>query len=107
MRRGADPGAPPAVDGATARLKRADLASGVGAGLLGFGLGAGTAETVAGLAPAVLLVGLVLHGWGMVAKRALERDRQAAEPRWSLVLYRGCWLALALLVVVLGRRLLG
>lgn len=107
MRRGAERGTRPAGSRATARLKRADLASGVGAGLIGFGLGAMAAETVAGLAPAILLVGLVLHGWGMLGKRAIERDQHAAEPRWSLLLYWGCWLALALLVVVLGRRLLG
>ena len=50
-------------------LRRATLleleASGLGAGMLGFGLGALFAHSVESYAPWILLAGLIIHGWGM------------------------------------------
>ena len=50
-------------------LRRATLleleASGLGAGMLGFGLGALFANSVELYAPWILLAGLIIHGWGM------------------------------------------
>ena len=50
-------------------LRRATLleleASGLGAGLLGFGLGALFARSLEWYAPWILLAGLIIHGWGM------------------------------------------
>lgn len=100
------PGSPAATDMATERRKRADLASSAGAGLLGFGLGALVAESVATFATLIVLLGGALHGWGMVAKHALEQGAQGREPLWSRVLYWGCWVALALLAAGLGWTLL-
>lgn len=100
------PSAPRASDEATARRKRADLASTAGAGVLGFGLGALLAQSVAGFAITAVLVGGALHGLGMVTKHALERGVPWREPWWSRVLYWGCWIALALLAAGLGWTLL-
>jgi hypothetical protein len=50
-------------------IRRATLleleASGLGAGMLGFGLGALFAKSVELYAPWILLAGLIIHGWGM------------------------------------------
>ena len=43
------------------------LASLIGACLIAFALGAWAGDLAAGAAPAVLLVGTVVHGWGMAA----------------------------------------
>lgn len=88
------------------RLKRADRASSVGAGILGFGLGASVAENVAGFGISIILIGGVLHGWGMLSKHAIQKNTEMDEPAWSLFLYWGCWAALAILAGAIGWRLL-
>ena len=85
------------------RLKRADLASGVGALVLGTGLGTLLAPYLAPAAVAVLAAGLLLHAWGMYDKHRLERD-EAPAPRYAAVLYRLCWTLLALLAAYLVLR---
>jgi hypothetical protein len=75
--------------------KHADLASSAGAGLLGAGVGAMLAQYVGTLAFGFVLVGMALHGWGMVTRHRLEAN--AAQPAWSKALYWGCWAALAIL----------
>ncbi|MBM3084990.1 hypothetical protein IMF23_16230 [Chelatococcus daeguensis] len=88
------------------RLKRAELASSFGAGLLGFGLGAMAASYIADLALYVVITGALMHGWGMYDKHATERDLGRPEAVWMKALYWSCWLILAGLAVVLGLRLL-
>jgi hypothetical protein len=82
------------------RRKQADLASSAGAGVLGAGLGILLAERLAALAVPLLLVGVALHGWGMLEKRRLEAGMPV--PRWSLALYWLCWAALGILVAWIG-----
>lgn len=77
------------------RLKRAELASSVGAGLLGGGLGAMAAPYVGDLAVYVLVAGALMHGWGMYDKHAIERDLRRSEALWMKVLYWLCWAVLA------------
>ena len=90
----------------TARLKRAELTSGVGALVLGIGLGARFAAYLGGAGLAVLLTGLLLHVWGMYDKHRLERGTMAASVWWADLLYWVCWAALALLLAsVVWRRL--
>lgn len=96
----------PATDVVTERRKRADLASSAGAGLPGFRLSALVAESVAGFALLVIPVGGSLHGWGTIAKHALERSAEGREPLWSRVLYWGCSVGLALLAACLRWALL-
>ena len=89
-----------------ARLKRAELASSFGAGLLGFGLGAMSAPYIADLAPYVVVAGALMHGWGMYDKHATERDLGRPGAFWMKALYWSCWLILAGLAAVLGFRIL-
>jgi len=77
------------------QLKRAELASGVGALVLGAGLGALVAPWLGRAAVALLLAGLAVHGWGMYDKHRLERGSGAAEVRYAEALYWVCWLMLA------------
>jgi hypothetical protein len=82
-----------------ARLKRAELASGTGALVLGTGLGALFARVLAPAAVAVLAAGLLLHAWGMYDRHRLERGSEAASVRYANALYWACW---GLLALVLG-----
>lgn len=90
----------------TARLKRAELTSGVGALVLGVGLGALFAAYLGGAGLAVFLTGLLLHVWGMYDKHRLERGTTAAWVWWADLLYWVCWVALVLLLAFVGWRYL-
>ena len=76
------------------QLHRAELVSGLGAVVLGVGLGLLLSRYLQGAAVPVLLAGVVVHGWGMYDKRRLE---QAEVPRawWVEALYWLCWILLA------------
>jgi hypothetical protein len=86
------------------RLKRAELTSTVGAGVLGAGLGLLLDQTLRPHVVAILLVGLLMHGWGMYDKHQLESSIGTAVPRWTEWLYWGCWLGLLGLGVYIGLR---
>lgn len=88
------------------RLKRAELTSGVGALVLGTGLGALFAQYLAPAAVAVVAAGLLLHAWGMYDKHRLERGSGTAPVRYATALYWLCWGLLVLLIVNLVLRAL-
>ncbi|MFC3098351.1 hypothetical protein [Alteraurantiacibacter palmitatis] len=90
---------------ASARLKRAELASSLGAGLIGFALGMWAARHAADLAIFALAGGLVTHGWGMYDKHAIERRLGWREAPWMAALYWLCWFHLAGLTGTLLYRL--
>jgi hypothetical protein len=77
------------------RSQLAELTSGVGALVLGVGLGALFVRWVGPAAGVVTLAGVVVHAFGMWAKHRLEE--QTSTSRNSLVtgLYWVCWLLLA------------
>ena len=80
------------------RRKRADLASVIGAAILGGGLGA-LATRYVGLsssAVGLVVVGIVMHAWGMLERRRLD----APAPRiwWVEALYWACWLAILVII---------
>jgi hypothetical protein len=77
------------------RLRLAELTSGIGAVILGVGIGVILADRMAGLGPAILAIAITLHAWGMVDKRRQERRQGGAEPWWSAALYLACWVGLA------------
>jgi hypothetical protein len=86
------------------RLKLAELSSGVGALVLGVGLGAlfpSWFESSAGLAT---VSGLALHAFGMWDKRRLEATKEVASPAWVTALYWLCWLMLGGVLVMLFLR---
>jgi hypothetical protein len=82
-----------------ARLKRAELASGIGAGVLGAGIGLLFSRILGTYAVPMLITGVFLHAWGMFDKHRLERGSAVQAPWWSTALYIVCWAALLLLAV--------
>lgn len=80
------------------RLKLAELTSGMGALVLGVGLGALLATRIGRLAAPTLLIGLLLHAWGMWDKH--RHDAGATqETRSAALLYWVCWILLGGLLV--------
>ena len=91
------------IDVSPARLKRAQVTSAVGAGVLGAGLALLLGELLRPHTLPLLLLGLLIHSWGMYDLHRLEADGAARRTRWTEVLYRVCWvllLGLAAYVVV-------
>lgn len=86
------------------RLQIADVTSGVGAVVLGLGLGALSSEWLAPTAGLVAALGVVMHGFGMWDKRRTS-DAAAQDTRWTLAMYWGCWLLLAAVVLLLVLRM--
>lgn len=82
----------------------ADLLGTLGAGVLGTGLGVLLARWLAAAALVFVLVGAGLHAHGMRLRHRLDAAAGPVSVGWS-VLYWGCWVALATLILrlVLGR----
>lgn len=73
--------------------------SAVGAGILGFGLGALLAAWVGAAGWAIAAVGLVLHSWGMYrVQRADQAEGAKRSWLWNGV-YWACWASLAAILV--------
>jgi hypothetical protein len=87
--------------GHISQTKRAELLSSVGAGVLGAGLALLLPTVLTSYAVAILLVGLVAHAWGMFQKHQLERQVEGVRLWWAEAVYWLCWLALAVLVLVI------
>lgn len=87
-----------------ARLKRAELLSSVGAGVLGAGLALVFGEALGPHKLAILALGLVAHAFGMFRKHQLESQVGSVQVWWAEAFYWLCWLALGvlLLMIVLG-----
>lgn len=84
--------------------KTAELASGLGAIVLGAGLALLVPDILHGYAIPILVAGILVHGVGMSLKRRL----QAVEPGpiwWERALFWLCWVCLGLLAVWLLVRL--
>ena len=79
---------------AVSRRKHADLASSMGAGVLGVAIGAFLAAALRPIGWPLLVVGVVLHAWGMFARHRLDVEHEAPVPKWALALYWACWVAL-------------
>lgn len=87
------------------RLQIADLTSGVGAGVLGLGLGALWSERLTSAAGLIAAVGLVMHGFGMWDKHRRESDVTVRDSPWTLTMYWGCWVLLGAVVGLLVFRI--
>ena len=87
------------------RLKVAELTSGVGALVLGVGLGALFPQWFAPAAGVIALAGVITHAFGMWDKHRLEGKVSAPSEPWVNTLYWICWLLLAVVVafVIVGR----
>ena len=88
------------------RGKLAELTSVTGATIAGVAVGAWLAEILRTKIPIILLIGILLHGWGMYDRRRLEISASGLQPRWVTGLYWFCWIVLAALIgwVVLRSR---
>ncbi|MFC1458325.1 MULTISPECIES: hypothetical protein [Microvirga] len=73
------------------RLRLAELTSGVGAVVLGIGLGVLAADHLDRVGLPLLLVGAAVHAWGMFDKHRLERQADAPAVWWAPVAYWTCW----------------
>jgi hypothetical protein len=87
------------------KLKAAELASGLGAIVLGAGLALVRPDLLEGLAVPLLAIGVLVHGAGMTLKLRFERQ-EATVPRWELALFWLCWVSLVALGIWLAVRLL-
>ncbi len=91
----------------TKRLRLAELTSGLGAGVLGLGIGVLIAGFLRGLGLPILIAALLLHTWGMADKHRLEAEQAASNVWWSTFLYWICWVFLGALAVYVVARALG
>lgn len=62
------------------RLRLAELTSGVGAVILGIGLGVLPSDRLAGSGFRILAAGIAVHGWGMYDRRRQERSQVPSIP---------------------------
>lgn len=87
------------------RMKVAELTSGVGALVLGVGLGALFPQWWAPAAGVTALAGVIAHAFGMWDKHRLEGKVSAASEPWVTTLYSICWLLLpgAIAFLIVGR----
>jgi hypothetical protein len=79
-----------------ATARSAELASGLGAIVLGSGLALVLPEWLRGFAVPLLVAGIVVHGLGMTLKYRLE-SRTGPPLWWERALFWLCWLCLAVL----------
>ena len=86
------------------RIKVAELTSGIGALVLGVGLGALFPQWFAPAAGLLTLAGLVAHAFGMWDTHRLEAAHDAEGGPWVRALYWTCWLLLGAVAVVLVLR---
>lgn len=87
-----------------AAIKRAELLSGLGAGVLGAGLALLVPQLLAPYAAWLLVSGVVAHGVGMTLKHRLERAVRVEAP-WERWLFWGCWAILAAIAVAVAWQL--
>lgn len=86
------------------RLKLAELTSGIGALVLGVGLGALFPAWFGPTAGLITGVGGCLHAFGMWDKHRLEARSTATSASWIVALYWICWGVLAVVLVLVVRR---
>jgi hypothetical protein len=86
-------------------MKKAELLSSLGAGVLGAGIALLLANLLTPYAIPILLLGLISHAVGMSQKHGLEPKGEAVRVWWAEALYWLCWLALiALLLLIVIRQ---
>lgn len=85
--------------------KGAELASGLGAIVLGAGLALLAPDILSAYAIPILVAGILVHGMGMTVKHRLESSARESL-WWEKALFWACWLVLAMLAAWLLVRLL-
>jgi hypothetical protein len=82
-------------------LKKADLLSTAGAGILGAGIAIVFQDVLKSHATIILTLGIISHGGGMLLKHNLEKANRHKPHPWENILYWGCWLSIVLLLIYL------
>jgi hypothetical protein len=82
------------------RLKLAELTAGVGALILGIGLGALFPNWFGSIAGLTTIAGGGMHAFGMWDKHRLESATHAENAPWVTALYWLCWILLAAVLAV-------
>jgi len=94
------------ISDATARstqrenLKQADLLCGIGALVLGMGIGALATPALGWFAVPLLLISCLSHGWIMIQKHRIEQLNASGSAAWETALYWGCWAAIAIVLAI-------
>jgi hypothetical protein len=86
-------------------IKIAQSASALGAGILGFGLGAKWGNVITDYAFVVLFTGAILHIWGMYVmqmRKDNKRTNTVAKALWI-----SAWLCLIALIVIITYLMVG
>ncbi|MXO73036.1 hypothetical protein [Alteraurantiacibacter buctensis] len=86
------------------RLSGLSSLSSVGAAMAGFGAGLLLADPLAFAALPSLLVGLIVHVYGMVGAARLRREAGHLPSLWQMSGYWACWLTMAVLVAYVALR---
>lgn len=68
---------------------------------MGLGLGVLFEGYLHAFGMAFLLLGTLMHAWGMFDMRRMETGLDRQRPAWSTLLYWVCWLALGILALSL------
>lgn len=89
------------------RQKRLDLLGGLGAGALGAGIALLFAQWLEPFAIPALLIGVLAHGWAMLAKRKMECQIRTERLKRAVAAERLCWVMLAGFVAYVVYGLLG
>lgn len=84
-----------------ARVKKAELLSSLGAGVLGAGIALLLPNQLAPYAIPILLLGLISHAVGMSQKHGLDQQGEVVRLWWAEASYWLCWLALAALLLLI------
>lgn len=87
------------MDTTQKRLKKLELLGGLGAGILGVGIGLVLVRWLQPYALPILIIGILSHGWAMWAKKRIERQDNLAEPPWVVAAEWICWLMIAGLLI--------
>jgi hypothetical protein len=90
------------VNQKTSRMKMAELLSGVGAVVLGMGLGLLFSRFLSPYITPLILIGLLTHAWGMFDKHRFESASAGVRLWWAEVLYWVCWGALFVLAAYIA-----
>ena len=87
-------------------LKLAELASTLGVGFLGFGLGIYFYQIYEWNAYVILVIGIILHAAGMYYKHSIETQTspegfKTDTPVWFKMVYWLCWISIAIFLIYL------
>jgi hypothetical protein len=87
---------------ATVLIKRAEILSLTGAGVLGAGLALLLPKVLESYAVPMVVTGIVMHAWGMYQKHRMENAKGNTRIWWVEAMYWSCWLILAALLLFIA-----